>query len=90
MPRFDFGTGVSYNRAVAKKVPAEVREFFATAQPEAVREYFVEMGRKGGKIGGKKRVANQTPQERRASARNAVQVRWAKTRAAKKTTSPKG
>ncbi len=44
---------------VAKKVPAEVREFFNTTQPEAVREYFVKMGRKGGKIGGKKSAANQ-------------------------------
>jgi hypothetical protein len=73
---------------VAKKVPAEVREFFNTTQPEAVREYFVKMGRKGGKIGGKKRVANQTPEQRSASARKAVQARWAKARAAKKGTAP--
>jgi hypothetical protein len=73
---------------VAKKVPPEVREFFATPQPEAVREYFVKMGRKGGKIGGKKRAANQTAEERSATARKAVQARWAKARAAKKGTAP--
>ncbi len=84
-----FGTGVAYNGLVAKKVPAEVREFFDKAQPEAVREYFVKMGRKGGKIGGKKSAANHTPEERSASARKAVQARWAKARAKKGTAPPK-
>ena len=36
------------------------------------------MGRKGGKVGGKQRVANQTAEERSESARKAVQARWAK------------
>ncbi len=48
------------------------------------------MGRKGGKIGGKKLGANQTPEERSASARKAVQARWAKARAAKKDHIAKG
>jgi len=87
--RLLFGTGVSYNKAVARKVPSEVREFFDTTQPEAVRAYFVKMGRKGGKIGGKKRVANQTAEERSESARKAVQARWAKARAKKGTAPPK-
>jgi len=43
-----------------------------------LQDYFVEMGRKGGKIGGKKRVANMTPEERHDAARKAVQARWAK------------
>jgi hypothetical protein len=56
--------------------------------PPDVLEYFVKMGRKGGKIGGKKRVANQTAEERSASASRASKARWAKARAAKKTTAP--
>jgi len=39
--------------------------------------YAVALGRKGGKIGGKARAANMTPEQRSESARNAVMVRWA-------------
>jgi hypothetical protein len=46
--------------------------------PPDVREYFVKMGRKGGKLGGSARAANLTPEQRSESARKAVQARWAK------------
>jgi hypothetical protein len=46
--------------------------------PDAVKEYFVKMGRRGGKIGGKVRAANLTDEQRSAAARKAVQARWAK------------
>lgn len=46
--------------------------------PDSVREYFVRMGRKGGKIGGKIRAAKLTDEQRSESARRAVQARWAK------------
>jgi hypothetical protein len=59
--------GLTYNRGVAKK----------TLPPE-VREFFVKMGRKGGKLGGSVRAANLTPEQRSESARKAVQARWAK------------
>jgi len=36
----------------------------------------VELGRIGGKIGGKARAANMTPEERRASAQKAALARW--------------
>jgi hypothetical protein len=36
----------------------------------------VALGRKGGKIGGKRRAANMTPEERAASARKAALARW--------------
>jgi hypothetical protein len=42
--------------------------------------YAVALGRKGGKKGGPARAANMTPEERSASARNAVLARWAKTK----------
>jgi hypothetical protein len=38
----------------------------------------VELGRKGGLIGGKRRAAAMTPEERRDSARKAALARWAK------------
>ena len=50
--------------------------------PKAVKEYFVKMGRKGGKIGGKIRAANLTDEERSEAARKAVRARWAKKRRA--------
>lgn len=37
----------------------------------------VALGRKGGLVGGKKRAASMTPQERSESARKAALARWA-------------
>ena len=37
-------------------------------------------GAEGGKVGGKKRMAALTPEERRKLAKKAAQARWAKTR----------
>jgi hypothetical protein len=38
------------------------------------------MGRKGGAIGGKRRLVTMTAEQRRASAVKASQARWAKSR----------
>jgi hypothetical protein len=59
--------GVAYNLVVAKK-----------KLPPDIRDYFVKMGRKGGKIGGAARAANMTAEQRSESARKAVQARWGK------------
>ncbi len=65
-----FPVGVTYNLFVAKKkLPPEARDFF------------VKMGRKGGKLGGSVRAANMTAEQRSESARKAVQARWAKRKA---------
>jgi hypothetical protein len=40
--------------------------------------YAVALGRKGGRIGGRMRAANMTPEQRSESARNAVNARWAR------------
>jgi hypothetical protein len=59
-----------YHRTVSrKKVPPE---FSA---------YFSKLGKKGGKLGGPARAAKMTPEERSASARKAVEARWAKVKA---------
>jgi hypothetical protein len=56
---------------------------FATGQrepdpPARVKDpAAVELGRKGGQIGGARRAAAMTPEERSASARKAAQARWA-------------
>jgi hypothetical protein len=48
--------------------------------PEAALEFF----RKQGRIGGTRRAANLTPEQRSEQARKAVQVRWAKRAASTK------
>jgi hypothetical protein len=53
--------------------------------PDNIRDYFVKMGAKGGKIGGKIRAANLSPERRSEIARNAIAARWAK----KRTSGPK-
>ena len=55
----------------------------AKLPPEAVA-FFVKAGRKGGKIGGKARVANMTPEQLSEANRKAVRARWAKEKLKKK------
>jgi hypothetical protein len=50
-----------------------------TKLPKAVLEFFQEQGR----IGGEKRAANLTAEERSEQARKAVQSRWAKEKSKK-------
>jgi hypothetical protein len=60
----------------------------STAQPEvspqiptvtaSVSEYMAAIGRKGGKIGGKRRLSTLTPHERKEIASAAAKVRWQK------------
>jgi hypothetical protein len=52
--------------------------------PEAALEFF----RKKGQIGGRRRAANMSPEERSEQARKAVQARWE--RQAKRTNKRKG
>jgi hypothetical protein len=48
--------------------------------PPEMREYLAKIGRKGGLKGGRARMNTMTPEQRSASARRAVQARWAKFR----------
>jgi hypothetical protein len=65
----DIRNGVTYYSGMAKaRIPKEVMD------------YFVKMGRKGGKKGGTARAAKMTPEQRSDSARRAVLARWAKKR----------
>jgi hypothetical protein len=54
----------------------------STAEPSLTKtqisELMAEMGRKGGKIGGKRRMQTMTPEERSQRALQAAQARWAK------------
>lgn len=50
-------------------------------QPVYKNPAAVELGRAGGRKGGKARAAKMTPEERSDAARKAAQARWAKSRA---------
>jgi hypothetical protein len=52
--------------------------------PAAVSRIMAEMGRKGGSIGGKRRLETMTPERRREVASQAAKARWAKTKKPKK------
>jgi len=43
-----------------------------------VSEVMREMGARGGKIGGKRRLQTMTPEERKKSASKAAKARWSK------------
>jgi hypothetical protein len=50
-----------------------------TRDPDLPKESAAaELGRKGGKIGGKVRASRMTPKQRSAAARKAAQSRWGK------------
>jgi hypothetical protein len=48
--------------------------------PRAVSRVLSKLGRKGGKIGGKRRLETMTGEQRRESATRAANARWAKAR----------
>ena len=66
----------------ARRVFLEAVESTETIELTVVQKVMREMGSKGGKIGGKRRLETMTDEQRRRSARKAAKARWAK---AKKT-----
>ena len=66
----------------ARRVFLEAVETTETVQLTVVQQVMREMGAKGGKIGGKRRLETMTDEQRKRSARKAAKARWAK---AKKT-----
>lgn len=51
-----------------------------TATKAQISQLMAQMGRKGGKIGGKRRMQTMTPEERSQIALRAAQARWSKRR----------
>ena len=52
--------------------------------PQEAKQYFSEIGRRGGLKGGPARAKKMTAEERSESARKASQARWAKAKKAKR------
>ena len=57
-------------------VDESTREFKPT--PSVISKVMAEMGRRGGKIGGKRRMETMTAEERSTVASNAARTRWEK------------
>lgn len=50
----------------------------AVVAPADLSQYMSAMGRKGGLVGGKRRLLTMTPEDRRKAAVKAAQARWGK------------
>jgi len=55
-----------------------------TVGPSLVSQVMSAMGRKGGKIGGKRRLVTMTSERRKEVAQQAAQTRWKKAKKTKK------
>ena len=53
--------------------------------PASLSEYMAAIGRKGGQIGGKRRLKTMTKEQRRTVATKAASIRWKKQRSKKAT-----
>jgi hypothetical protein len=62
----------------ARRVFPEAIESTETVHLTVVQQVMREMGAKGGKIGGKRRLETMTDEQRRRSARKAAKARWAR------------
>jgi hypothetical protein len=63
---------------VVERSTAEPEPAPAVPTPESLSAYMSAMGRKGGQIGGKRRLLTMTPEQRKRAAQKAAGARWAK------------
>lgn len=68
------------NEIAAAVVAASTSDEHPQIDRETLSRVMAEMGRKGGKIGGKKSLKTMTPAERKRRARKAAAARWKKGR----------
>ncbi len=61
-----------HNKSTAEPMSGEPRS--------VISQYMAEIGRKGGKRGGKRRLETMSPEERRKAASAAAKARWKKRR----------
>jgi hypothetical protein len=62
----------------ARRVVLESVESSESVSLTVVQQVMREMGAKGGKIGGKRRLETMTGEQRKRSARKAAKARWSK------------
>jgi hypothetical protein len=62
----------------ARRIAMQAVESIETVELTVVQQVMREMGAKGGRIGGKRRLETMTDEQRKKSARKAAKARWAK------------
>jgi hypothetical protein len=62
----------------ARRIAMQAIESVETVELTIVQQVMREMGAKGGKIGGKRRLETMTDEQRIRSARKAAKARWSK------------
>jgi hypothetical protein len=80
-PEDEFQAGIMAVNMLTGDTPAEKAETLPKLTKSVVSQLMAQMGRKGGKIGGKRRAANMTEQQRSEAASTAARARWAKLKA---------
>jgi hypothetical protein len=66
------------NQIAAAVVAAATSESPDSSRQALYSQVMAEMGRKGGKIGGKRRLKTMTREQRKTAASKAAQARWSK------------
>lgn len=69
---------ISKSKNVVQKATAEAAKESGTFTKEQISQLMAEMGRRGGKIGGKRRLETMSPEERSQIALKAAKARWSK------------
>ena len=69
---------MAVNRLTGEKPNGQPKRELPKLTKSVVSQLMAQMGRKGGKIGGKRRAANMTDEQRSAAASMAAKARWAK------------
>ena len=64
----------------ARRPSLEAISMSETVELTIVQQVMRDMGAKGGRIGGKRRLETMTDEQRRRSARKAAKARWARTK----------
>ncbi len=71
-------------RVVLESIESSEVSLTIVSNPALLSKVMAEMGRKGGRIGGKRRLETMTPERRKEVASQAATARWAKRKKTKK------
>lgn len=71
-------------RVVLESVEVSEASLSVVGNPALLSRVMAEMGRRGGLVGGKRRLVTMTAEERRQVASGAAKARWAKAKKTKK------
>lgn len=80
MPKRISNRPLDVNQAAFQMVQRSTAEPTPTATKSEISRVMSEMGKRGGRIGGKRRLETMTPEERSAAALKAARARWKRKR----------